>query len=304
MAVIKKEDRLVKENFMMIISGQPGLGKTTLALRSPKPFLLDTDNGIDRVNAKHRCDASLVSSYEELLQDMTSDEFNNAETIVIDTGGTLIQLMKEWAKPQALTKGGSVNELKIYGIIKKEFDRLVYQIKNILKKNLIVIFHTTETMKGDTILTRLVCEGSAKDIVWTPADLGCNMFKMGKRRMLGFTPSDEYFAKGSFGINGLIEVPELEESTENDFLTRLFAQARNNLNAQYDEFFENKKTYNDAMEKGKSIIAKIKDEKTKAKALEDLKKIKHALTSRVELVSLFNTKVGELNAKDNSEPIE
>ena len=80
------------KKFMCIISGQPGLGKTTLALSAPKPFLFDTDNGVARVKAEHRCVTSNVSSYDELLEDMESQEYKEAETAVIDTGGTLVQL--------------------------------------------------------------------------------------------------------------------------------------------------------------------------------------------------------------------
>ena len=44
---VKKPAELDFSNkrFMAIISGQPGLGKTTLALSAPNPFLFDTDNG-------------------------------------------------------------------------------------------------------------------------------------------------------------------------------------------------------------------------------------------------------------------
>lgn len=97
---VKKPNELDFSNkkFMMIISGQPGLGKTTLALSAPNPFLFDTDNGIARVKAEHRCVTSATASYEELLEDMESAEYKSADTAVIDTGGTLVQLMKEWAK--------------------------------------------------------------------------------------------------------------------------------------------------------------------------------------------------------------
>ena len=59
---IKKPAELDFSNkkFMCIISGQPGLGKTTLALSAPKPFLFDTDNGIARVRPEQRGVTSVV----------------------------------------------------------------------------------------------------------------------------------------------------------------------------------------------------------------------------------------------------
>lgn len=180
---IKKPAELDFSNkkFMCIISGQPGLGKTTLALSAPKPFLFDTDNGIARVRPEQRGVTSVVESYEEMLGDMDSDEYKAAESVVIDTGGMLVQLMKDWAKKQdsKAAKDGRA----MYGVIKSEFDRLCYQIRAKDRKHLIVVFHTTEQQKGDTIQTRLSCEGGAKDIVWTPADFGGYMFMMGNKRM-------------------------------------------------------------------------------------------------------------------------
>lgn len=143
---------------------------------------------------------SNVSSYDELLEDMESQEYKEAETAVIDTGGTLVQLMKGWAKKQdaKAAKDGRA----MYGVIKSEFDRLCWKIRNEDKKHLVVVFHTTEQVKGDSVQTRLSCEGSTKDIVWTPADFGGHMFMMGNKRMIGFSPTEEYFAKGCFGVSG------------------------------------------------------------------------------------------------------
>ncbi|MFR8331182.1 MAG: AAA family ATPase [Oscillospiraceae bacterium] len=144
---------------MCIISGQPGLGKTTLALSAPKPFLFDTDNGVARVKAEHRCVTSNVSSYDELLEDMESQEYKEAETAVIDTGGTLVQLAKGWAKKQdaKAAKDGRA----MYGVIKSEFDRLCWKIRNEDKSIWWSCSNTTEQVKGDSVQTRLSCEGSS-----------------------------------------------------------------------------------------------------------------------------------------------
>ena len=52
MGLIKKPNELtVKNALSALIYGQPGMGKTTLALSSPQPLLLDFDGGVHRVNA-------------------------------------------------------------------------------------------------------------------------------------------------------------------------------------------------------------------------------------------------------------
>ncbi len=296
---IKKAAELDFSNkkFMVIISGQPGLGKTTLALSAPKPFLFDTDNGIARVKASHRQEVitSVTASYEELLEDMQSDEYKAAESVVIDTGGTLVQLMKDWAK-KTDTKAAKDGRA-MYGVIKTEFDRLCWQIRNQDKKHLVVVFHTTEQSKGDTIQTRLSCEGSTKDIVWTPADFGGHMFMMGNKRCVGFTPTEEYFAKGCFGVQGVIPVPELKEGQKNTFLTDLFAKAQANINAEAATFGAEKKAYDDAMAQGIAIIATAVDPATTAAAADALAKLPHALTSKAELKKLLLERMKQIGVK-------
>lgn len=296
---IKKAAELDFSNkkFMIIISGQPGLGKTTLALSAPKPFLFDTDNGIARVKAAHRQDVitSVTESYAELLEDMNSEEYKAAESVVIDTGGTLVQLMKEWAKKQdaKAAKDGRA----MYGVIKTEFDRLCYQIRSHDKKHLVVVFHTTEQSKGDTIQTRLSCEGSTKDIVWTPADFGGHMFMMGNKRCIGFTPTEEYFAKGCFGVQGVIPVPELKEGQKNTFLTDLFAKAQEHIDREAAVFGAEKRVYDEAMNVGIALISTAVDPETTANVAESLGNLEHGLTSKAELRKLLLARMKEIGVK-------
>lgn len=296
MAVKKPSDLdFSNKKFMVIISGQPGLGKTTLALSAPKPFLFDTDNGIARIRAEHRCVTSNVSLYEEFLEDMGSQEYKDAETIVIDTGGTLVQLMKDWAKGQdskALKDGRAM-----YGVIKTEFDRLCWHIRNNDNKHLIVVFHTTEQSKGDTIQTRLSCEGSTKDIVWTPADFGGHMFMMGNKRMIGFTPTDEYFAKGCFGVHGIMTIPELSNGIKNTFFTDLFNFAQDNINKEMAQYNTEKSSYDAVMEEGMKYINDIDEPKSAEIAREKIKTMEHVLTSKVELQAAFKERLKTLGLK-------
>ena len=287
------------KKFMAIISGQPGLGKTTLALSAPKPFLLDTDNGVARIKAEHRCPTSTVSTYEELLQDMTSEEYQAAETIVIDTGGTLVQLMKPWAKKQDAR--ASKNGMAMFGVIKQEFDRLCYQIRSQDKKHLVVVFHTTEQVKGDTVQTRLSCEGSAKDIVWTPADFGGHMFVENRSRMIGFSPTDEYFAKGCFGIAGTMPVPALQPGQPNLFLTNLFQTAQQRISEEAKMYQGERDAYTLAMEQGKAAIETVADPDAAKAASDVIAGLSHALTSKRELRTLFNKRLKEYEIQYNKD---
>ena len=95
--MIKKPSEIIntENKFRVLVAGYPGIGKTTLGLSAPKPLLIDVDFGINRVMASARKDFIQPESYEELLNDLKED-LSDYETIVVDTGGKLLDLMKNY----------------------------------------------------------------------------------------------------------------------------------------------------------------------------------------------------------------
>ena len=295
MAIKKNTElRFSEKQFTIVVAGAPGVGKTTLALSAPKPLLFDFDKGIARVKAEHRQLTSECDTYEEFLKDLESDEYKECETVILDTGGSLVQLMQPWAKKQdaKAAKDGRA----MFGVIKSEFARLTAQLRGD-GKNVVILFHTTEVMKNDTVMTRLSCEGSVKDIVWTPADLGGTITIRGKKRIINFSPTEESFGKACYGIRGEIDIPELATGTPNKFLTDLFEKARGNIAREQAEFESMKLIYDEALTTGSAIIAGIKDEESATKAVNSLQNIKHSLTSKAELSGKLQAKVTELGLK-------
>lgn len=280
------------KKFNLVLAGPPGVGKTTVAMSAPNPILFDLDNGVSRLRAEHMGVTSSNDTYEGLLEDMQSEEYKQAESVIIDTGGSLIQLMQPWAKKQDAKAARDGRAM--FGVIKREFDRLMYQIRAIDKKHCIIIFHTTEVQKGDIVTTRLSCEGSAKDIVWTPADLGCYMFMMGGKRRMGFTPTEEYFAKSCYGIGGIRNVPELKPGEKNDFLTRLFEEAKQNLENDMAAFAPQKQAYDEAMAAGRALIEKADSLEALTEAANGIRGLNHSLTSKAELGTLIGERARAL----------
>ena len=133
-------------------------------------------------------------------------------------------------------KNGSIS-LKGFGAVKSEFSRFTSYIKDILNKNVIYVFHSEEkTDKDGNTQQRLMCEGATKNIVWTPCDFGGYVQMIGNRRVISFTPEQEFFAKGCHGIEGQMEIPAVGPMDKNDFLARLFDQAKKNIEAENQAF--------------------------------------------------------------------
>lgn len=286
------------KKFSMILYGSPGLGKTTLALSAPDPILIDFDRGVSRVKAYHRKTTIICSTYEEVLEDIRSPEIKDCQTIIIDTGGSFVTYLQDWAMranpAQNRQKNGALS-LKGFGAVKQEFQRFTNMVKDTMNKNIIYVFHSDEQKDKDgNPMQRLQCEGAARNLVWQPCDLGAYMQMIGNRRVINFTPTDEFFAKGCYGIDGQREVPTIGLTDKNDCLTRLFEEAKANIAAENDAFIPIKEQYDAVMADAREIIASVSTVEEANAAAEMLPKLDHALTSKKEIGALLNARAKEL----------
>ena len=296
--MIKRPDEVVQttKKIRMIIAGFPGIGKTTLGLSAPKPLLIDVDRGIDRVQAKNRKDFTQPITYEELLQDLKSD-LSSYETLVFDTGGKLLDLMKPYVIKQDSKNGqkdGTTLSIKGYGAVGKEFQRLMDYAYYNLNKNVVVLFHAKEDKDGEAIKLRILVEGSTKDNVWQPMDLGGFMEMCNGKRTIGFDNCERYYAKGTHGVKGVIELPDLDNpNIPNDFLTKLFEKVNQSIREEATYFEEQKKNYEKVMSEVGNSIENMTEENIDS-VMEILKTAKHVLTSEKELRFMFKKKIESL----------
>ena len=305
--MIKKPNELINENqkIRMLIAGYPGIGKTTLALSAPKPLLVDVDLGINRVMASARKDFIQPNNYEELLEDLKGD-LSDYETLVIDTGGKLLELMKNYVIKNDVKnakKDGSLS-LQGYGAVAREFSRFMDNCYYNLRKNIVIVFHAVEEKDEEQTKLRILVEGSTKNTVWQNVEIGGFMEIIGKKKTIGFDNCERYFAKASFGIKGVMEVPELDGTKPNDFLTKLFQLANNNIKKEAVFFEEQKQEYEKLMNE---IVPQIEKMETKEDLITITKLIKetnHILTSEKELKHKFKEKVAQLGYQWNGEKKE
>ncbi len=296
--MIKRPDEVVQttKKIRMIIAGFPGIGKTTLGLSAPKPLLIDVDRGIDRLQAKNRKDFTQPITYEELLQDLKSD-LSSYETLVFDTGGKLLDLMKPYVIKQDSKNGqkdGTTLSIKGYGAVGKEFQRLMDYAYYNLNKNVVVLFHAKEDKDGEATKLRILVEGSTKDNVWQPMDLGGFMEMYNGKRTIGFDNCERYYAKGTHGVKGVIELPDLDNpNIPNDFLTKLFEKVNESIREEATYFEEQKKNYEKVMSEVGNSIENMTEENIDS-VMEILKTAKHVLTSEKELRFMFKKRIESL----------
>ena len=125
-------------------------------------------------------------------------------------------------------------------------------------------------------------------------DLGGFVEIQGNNRTIGFSNCERYFAKGTRGIHGVWQVPELGPDKPNDFLTRLFAQYNALSAAEVAQNEKGQEAYEAAMAEGQEIVAGITDADSANAAMSKIKAVNHALTSKKEVNAAFNAKIKEL----------
>lgn len=282
-----------------MIYGQPGTGKTTLALSSDKPVLIDLDKGLHRVETRFRCPSLQVDDYQQILELLASDEIKPFNTIVIDTLGKLVDRMGDYVARQnpKFKQGDGTLSMKAWGAIKIQFQNLVKQIFN-MNKSVIFVAHEREDKDGDTRFVRPDVAGSSgKDII-KELDLMGYVEMRGNKRTVSFTPTEKYYAKNSLGLEPVIEIPDTANG--NTFFVDKIVNA---VNAKRQEDAETLERYNSL----KGIIdAKIecaKDIETLNEVYTDLKNLgniwdttiywKHKLADASKAINaIFNKATG------------
>ena len=297
--MIRKADsvNVEEKKIRMLIAGYPGIGKSTLALSAPRPLHIDIDHGIDRIEPRYRADYIQPASYDEVLADLVPANLVDYDTLVFDTGGKLISIMSLWAikkDPKYGQRDGSLS-LKGYGFVGKEFQRLMDYCFYELKKHIVMVFHAIEEKDGEVTRLRIKVEGQTKNNVWENQDLGGFVEMIGNKRTIGFMNCEKYFAKGTRGVSGVYEIPDLTPTSANDFLANLFAQYNARSAEETAKAAEQKETYEAAMESVKALIETVTDADTANAAAPELKNITHALTSARESTIMWNAHIKRLN---------
>ena len=212
-------DLTASHTFVGLIYGQPGVGKSTLALSAPNPICIDFDHGMKRVQPQHRAPSLQVATYAQVLELLNGKEIEPFDTIIMDTLGKTIDRICDYCasnNPKARQGDGTMTR-KGWGEVKNTFHALLKLLKS-KGKSLLFVAHESEEKNGDDTIKRPDCSGSARKDIVKELDFMGYMEMVGTKRTINFAPTDKYYAKNSLGLKHAIEIPDTEKG--NSFIAK------------------------------------------------------------------------------------
>lgn len=306
MSLIRKPyEIVVQPKIKALFYGPAGFGKTTLGLSAPKPLLIDCDGGVHRINVAHRTDTLQVSSYNEVLA-VLNEDLSEYESIVIDTGGKLLDYMALYviARNPKLGKQNGALTLQGYGEVKQEFIAFCKLCRR-QNKHLIFIAHRRTVTEGDDIRYVPLFGGSNYDSLVTELDLVGYVEMNGNKRTITFNPTSRNDGKNTCNLPAVMELPVVVDAQGNGLPnTFLTDSVINPYLANLHRSEELHKQYLDVMEQIKSELEMVNDANTMNMFIANIDKFAHVGSSKAASKSLITNKAKELGLLFNKQTKE
>lgn len=250
----KPTDPIEIKNIIVMIFGEPGMGKTSLSFTAESPLHLDYDRGYHRsVGQKDSLEITNWQDGIDLLESNYIEE-NGVKTLVIDTVGTMLDdfaadfVIKENSKNG---KSGGGLALQGYGALKEKFRhfKMLAQNKGL---DLVFLCHTDEEKDNDIIKKIPKITGGSYDILKAASDLIGFMEVTNGKRTLDFNSTDRHDGKNCPEFQKM-ELPHYTDAKWATFLGDIIAKTKQKMNSMSESSKKALNELNDLREQIKGI---------------------------------------------------
>lgn len=305
MSLFKKPNELeYVTTIKMLLYGQPGIGKSTMALSAPNPVLFDFDRGVQRVNVAFQCPTLQVKSWAEASQALEELKGGGVtcDTIVIDTAGKMLDFMSDYIMTQdqkMRMRDGSLS-LKGYGARKVMFQNFLREV-SMMGKNIVFVAHEREDKDGETKIVRPEIGGSSAGDLMKELDLVGYVQSVGVDRTVYWTPQEKFYAKNTCNLPAWQKIPVIVDekgnvTQKNDTLKKVFGFYQDNIRA----IECTRRRYNELLEEIERSIECITDAKSANEFAKNIAEAEIIWDSKVRARELFCAKVNDLKLKYNA----
>lgn len=225
MPILKKDEPIPKRPVIIVLYGEPGIGKTSLFNTSNEPLLIDFDRGSDR--AILRQDTLIVRSWEDVIAEEKNNTFSKYKTIGIDTAKSALD---DFLMAYVVRKDikNQKNKQAAYGSMGEEFKLFVNQ-RRIENGDIVIIAHA-KNEKNDGDLNRKIPDvtGGSYQLLLRIADQVGYVSTTNNRRTIQFEPSDGTIGKNVARLP-LIEIPDVTDPKFHDFMGMLIEKVKDSI---------------------------------------------------------------------------
>lgn len=305
MGLFKKPSELeFVTTIKMLIYGQPGTGKSSMALSAPNPVMFDFDGGIQRVNVAFQCPTLQVKKWEDAMsaiEELKSGE-DDCKTIIIDTAGKMLDFMSDYIMrndSKMKMRDGSLS-LKGYGARKVMFQNFLREV-SMMGKHIVFVAHEREDKDGETRIVRPEISGSSAGDLMKGLDLVGYVQVIGQDRTVYWTPQEKFYAKNSCNLPAWQKIPVIVDdkgnvTQKNDTLQRVFAYYEANIR----KIEETRSRYNQLLESIEEAVAQVSDAESANEIAKTIADTEIIWDSKVRAREMFRAKVQELKLKYNA----
>lgn len=298
MSLIKNANELsMPTTVKMMIYGQAGSGKTSLALSAPQPLLLDFDGGVNRVNSSHLEGVGIVqvTNWQEALSVLRED-LSRFRTVVVDTAGKMMDFIVAY---KCGTRQPSIRD---WSAINAEFNNYTRTLA-MLGKNVIYIAHRDINRDGDdTVYIPMLRAKNFSSIVTELDLLGYMETRLENGRLtrtITFDPTNRSEGKNACNLPGIMDIPQILDANGNPTAKNDFVQTR--VLAPYFAMLAAKK---EQQQKYAAVLKEITDAVELISNTEEAKKFadsidqfNHVGASKAVARQKFAAKLAELSIK-------
>jgi|GEM_PF-1142382 len=227
MPLIKQSQSLPKRNVIILIHGEPGLGKTSL-FNTCNGLLIDFEDGVGRSHG--RKDTLLVDrskGWKDVLDEEAAGSFAGYKTIGIDTPKAMLDdFQMAYVKDQdfALRK----NTLKAYGAMGEEAKQFYNRIRA-MGADIVNMVHSATEKDGDKTIKVPDVTGQSLQLLKRFSDQIGYMYSENGQRVIDFRIQDGVVTKDTADLGKLIIPPITHPSYEGWLLREVIDKVKERI---------------------------------------------------------------------------